>query len=125
MELFIMKTIKENKFDKFWKLYPRKVSKFSAKRTWNRLKNEEIEEIFKVMSGHIIRWREKEIKYVPHPSTWLNQKRWEDELEPIPKKETSADEIMERKAEEFRLKMIEAEKNMATSEEIKEALKIK
>ena len=77
------------------------------------------------MSGHIIRWREKEIKYVPHPSTWLNQKRWEDELEPLPKKELSSDEYYDKKAREFRKQMQEAEKHAATTEEIKEVLGLK
>ena len=25
-------------------------------------------------------WKKENGKYIPHPTTWLNQKRWEDEL---------------------------------------------
>jgi hypothetical protein len=25
-------------------------------------------------------WKDKEQQYIPHPSTWLNGKRWEDEI---------------------------------------------
>ena len=116
---------KEDKFNQFWSLYPRKVKKFVARRTWNRLSKKEIDEIFKVLEDHMIRWKETEIQYVPHASTWLNQKRWEDELEPLPKKELSSDEYYDKKATEFRKQMQEAEKNAATTEEIKEVLGLK
>jgi hypothetical protein len=34
-------------------------------------------------------WKAKEIEleFIPHPATWLNQERWEDELIIEPKKE--------------------------------------
>jgi hypothetical protein len=25
-------------------------------------------------------WKDKDQQYIPHPSTWLNGKRWEDEV---------------------------------------------
>ena len=121
----IMDKAKEDKFNQFWNLYPRKVKKFVAMRTWNRLSKKEIDEIFKVLEDHMIRWKETEIQYVPHASTWLNQKRWEDELEPLPEKELSSDEYYDKKAREFRKQMQEAEKHAATTEEIKEVLGLK
>ena len=78
-----------------------------------------------MLEDHMIRWKETEIQYVPHASTWLNQKRWEDELEPLPKKELSSDEYYDKKATEFRKQMQEAKKNAATTEEIKEVLGLK
>ena len=120
-----MDKAKEDKFNQFWNSYPRKVKKFVARRTWGRLTNKEIEEISKVLKDHIVRWEETEIQYVPHASTWLNQKRWEDELEPLPKKEISSDEFYDKQAKDFQKMIKEAEENMATDEEIKEALGIK
>ena len=66
-------------FDKFWKIYPNKRGVAKAKETWKK-KNlfkhfTEIEKHIKFMldSGE---WKEK--KYIPHGSTYLNQRRWED-----------------------------------------------
>ena len=36
---------KEEKFDKFWTYYPRKVAKVAAQRSWKRLKVKDIEAI--------------------------------------------------------------------------------
>lgn len=32
-------------------------------------------------------WTEKGGKYIPHPATWLNGKRWEDEETEVAKRE--------------------------------------
>ena len=45
---------KEEKFGEFWKLYPRKVAKVAAQRSWKRLTNKNIEEIFKVYHEHLL-----------------------------------------------------------------------
>ena len=39
----------------------------------------------------------KQIQYIPYPSTWLNQKRWEDEL--ISKKDFEEEWKLELKKE--------------------------
>lgn len=70
-------------FSRFWSAYPRKVAKRAALRIWNRLKLTDptvcgiIQDIERrVRSGE---WDESRIEFVPHPSTYLNQRRWEDE----------------------------------------------
>ena len=112
-------------FDEFWKLYPRRVAKLVAHRIWNRLSKKDKTIISIMLPLHILRWEEKELQYIPHASTWLNQKRFEDELEPLPKKEISSDEKIEmerlKRMEEFE----EAGKNVATKEERLEALGLK
>ena len=30
-----------------------------------------------------VQWQRDGGKYIPHPSTWLNQRRWEDETETV------------------------------------------
>lgn len=110
-------------FEKFWKLYPRKVAKHSAKKCWDRLSKKDISIIDRVINGHISRWEEKELKFVPHARTWLNQKRFEDELEPLEKKQISLSvkkdyEKMDRLKNQWK----EAEKEVATEDEIKDAL---
>ena len=70
---------KEDKFNKFWTYYPRKVARVAAQRSWKRLKVKDINDIFSVYKEHLIRWKYKDIQFVPHASTWLNQRRFEDE----------------------------------------------
>lgn len=69
-------------FLKFWKQYPKKVGKSVALRIWNKLTQEEQTIILRVLPQHIglPQWSEHDGKYIPYPSTWLNQRRWEDEL---------------------------------------------
>ncbi len=115
---------KEEKFLEFWKLYPRKVAKVAAQRSWKRLKVKDIDDIFKVYKGHLIRWRGTEIQFVPHASTWINQRRWEDELEPLPENKSSIYRNIENERKTFIKKIKVAEENMASDEERKEALKL-
>ena len=73
-------------FIKFWQAYPRKISKQQALRAWNKLKPSQ------ALTGVIMRalemqkksdqWQRDNGAFIPHASTWLNQQRWEDELEP-------------------------------------------
>jgi uncharacterized protein YdaU (DUF1376 family) len=67
-------------FEEFYISYPRKTQKTNAQSSWKKLTLTEQEEAIKQLPAHISseQWQEK--KYIPHPATWLNQKRWEDEL---------------------------------------------
>ena len=68
----------------------------------------------------------KEIQYIPHASTWLNQRRWEDELEPIPDKNTNPIyKNIENERKKFLKKIQTAEENMASDDERKKALGLK
>ena len=73
-------------FDEFWKLYPRKESKRQAKKAW--LKLNPTQELFDLIANALeYRKRTKEWlaeggRYIPHPATWLNGRRWEDEVDP-------------------------------------------
>lgn len=71
-------------FDEFWKAYPRKVSKPAANKAWWRLKPDAELQV-KILSALAIQrrqddWRKDGGKFVPHPATYLNNTRWEDEL---------------------------------------------
>lgn len=33
---------------------------------------------------HIESWKGKDKDYIPHPATWLNDRRWEDEIKDKP-----------------------------------------
>ena len=76
-------------FDRFWSAYPRKVSKGTARKTWENLGPD------KDMTDTIVyaldaqkRWRKREAKTnrrdsLPpwkYPATWLNGECWSDEI---------------------------------------------
>ena len=73
-------------FDQFWSRYPRKVAKKAAAKAWERLapNNGLIEAILTslmVQSGSEA-WGREGGQFIPHPATWLNGRRWEDEVAP-------------------------------------------
>ena len=70
-------------FNDFWSLYPRKVSKRVAEKSWNKLSPLEQAGALEALPNHIEYWKLKQTatEFIPHPATWLNQGRWEDELD--------------------------------------------
>ena len=76
-------------FDEFWALYPRRIAKAAARKSWARLTPEQQLAAAKAVQNHAQYWstKETELEFIPHPATWLNQERWEDELVIEPKKQ--------------------------------------
>jgi len=71
-------------FASFWKAYPRRVGKKAALKAWERLHNGKgktpsLEMILHAIDRQRRGWSDP--KYIPHPATWLNGRRWEDETE--------------------------------------------
>ncbi len=75
----------EAKFEKFYNKYPKKVKKQEVKKWF--LKNKPSNELFSSMMNSLEQfraskdWQKDGGQFIPYPSTWLNQKRWEDETE--------------------------------------------
>lgn len=71
-------------FGTFWQEYPRKIAKPAAKRAWDKLRPNE--ELLRKMIEAVKGWRRSDQwqkdggEFIPHPATWLNQRRWEDEI---------------------------------------------
>ena len=71
-------------FDRFWALYPRKVGKSAAEKAWAKIKV--TADLFDLMAKSLAAWTVSTDwtkdggQFIPHASTWLNGKRWEDEL---------------------------------------------
>jgi len=67
-------------FDAFWSSYPRKVGKAAARKAWQRAKPP-LDACLTALSWQTgsEQWRRDNGAYVPHPATWINQGRWEDE----------------------------------------------
>lgn len=74
-------------FETFWAAYPRKIGKGAAWKVCQKL-NPPHEATMKmlVLCKQTI-WKGKELQFIPHPATWLNQRRWEDEPDSKPVKE--------------------------------------
>ncbi|MDD5010439.1 MAG: hypothetical protein PHC68_18815 [Syntrophorhabdaceae bacterium] len=70
-------------FDAFWTAYPKKVGKGDAEKSWKKIKPgmELVEKMLSALSWQRRQdqWTKDGGQFIPHPSTWLNQKRWEDE----------------------------------------------
>lgn len=65
-----------DEFDQFWQIYPRRVGKPPAKRAFNRLSKKDQ----RALMDHLPKRKwPGEKHYIPHPSTFINQRRWEDE----------------------------------------------
>ena len=73
----------DGRFDKFWATYPKKIGKFDAKRSFEKRKpdDELLSQMLKAIQqqANSDAWRKDNGQYIPNPSTWLNQGRWEDE----------------------------------------------
>lgn len=69
-------------FGAFWQAYPRKQGKGAAEAAWKKIKQtDELKDlILKAVVSQSKQWHDP--KFIPHPSTWLNQRRWEDVVEP-------------------------------------------
>ena len=69
-----------DRFDEFWKIYPKKIAKENAKKVWLRIKPNDdlIAKITKAVKDQKL--SEREQQFIPHAATWLNAKRWEDEV---------------------------------------------
>lgn len=71
-------------FDRFWEKYPKKTAKQQALTAWKKLKPDEkmVEDIIGSLERQkkSVQWTKDNGQYIPYPATWLNGRRWEDEL---------------------------------------------
>lgn len=95
-------------FQDFYSLYPRKMGRKEAERSWNRLTPAQQAECLEAMPNYIKYWKIKQTQkdFIPYPATFLNQERWTDEidLEPTKKPELpwySTEELTIKKAQEI------------------------
>lgn len=65
----------------FWNTYPRKTGKGAAWKAWNNANRPPLEVILSAIrkARQSPDWLKDRGAFIPHPSTWLNQARWEDE----------------------------------------------
>ena len=116
-------------FERFYSLYPRKVSKQATIKAFKRLKKKEISLVMEALPKHINMWVDKgtEMDFIPHPSTWLNQRKYEDILDndmPNLKDQEARQKRkeQEKKQKEYFAKIKEDSKNAPTPQELREIL---
>ena len=76
----------EAEFTQFWLAYPRRVGKKDARKAFDKaIKTTDIATIIDAVNRqkHSLQWKKNGGQFIPHPSTWLNQGRWEDEMEVV------------------------------------------
>lgn len=90
-------------FERFWKAYPRKSCKVIALKAWMKLNPDKDlqEKILKAIQqqSNTPQWQSDKGQFIPYPSTWLNQERWEDEVDVILPKAKTAFELSVEKIE--------------------------
>lgn len=73
-------------FDEFWKQYPKKANKVAAQKAWKKQKvgSDLLTQIITAVekAKNCEQWRKDNGQYIPFASTWLNNRRWEDEIGP-------------------------------------------
>lgn len=66
-------------FSEFWIAYPRKVGKGEAEKSWRKLRPDLATVLAAIdQAKKTDQWRKDNGQFIPHPATWLNQRRWED-----------------------------------------------
>ena len=68
-------------FSEFWESYPKRVAKQGAMKKFTTLtKTVDPDMIIAGAKTYAESMQGKDAKYIAHPTTWLNQGRWEDEI---------------------------------------------
>jgi hypothetical protein len=100
----------DDRFTQFWNQYPRHEKKKNAQEAFKRInpQNGTFEKIMESLAKFKMseQWTRDGGKYIPHPTSWLNGRRWEDEIKDcLPDKPETAFDRSQRNIESFKKKM--------------------
>lgn len=75
----------DNQFEVFWESYPKKVGKKGAIRAWQKAIDSGIDHS-DILAGvergkRCQQWTRDGGQFIPHPTTWLNGEKWNDEID--------------------------------------------
>ncbi len=70
-------------FVEWYRAYPKKMARADGERAWAKMNDADRDAAMAAVAAHVRYWEAcgTERQYMPHPATWLNGRRWEDELE--------------------------------------------
>ena len=108
----------DNLFDRFWSVYPRHVAKQNARKEFDKANVDET--LLQTMltaiekSKRSEQWTKDNGQYIPHPSTWIHQRRWEDDLPATKVKVLPAQDFIQRDYSDVNNQMLnDLEREMA------------
>jgi uncharacterized protein YdaU (DUF1376 family) len=74
----------DERFVAFWACYPKRIGKGAAEKAFQNagVDNDLLAKIVQALKvqRESDQWKKDGGQFIPHPATWLNQKRWEDEV---------------------------------------------
>lgn len=72
---------KDNNFEIFWKAYPKKKNKETARRAFMKLRGVNLQTLLDAIDRqkNTKDWTKDGGQYIPYPATWLNAGAWQDE----------------------------------------------
>lgn len=79
-------SLSSSEFEQFWDQYPRKIGKKAAMKAWHAAKDKpDLPRILSALAAakQSSDWTKENGKFIPHPATWLNQGRWDDEVQSL------------------------------------------
>ena len=68
-------------FQTFWAEYPKKVAKVDAEKAAKKIADSEWPAVLEGLRKYKKVWTDRQ--FIPYPGTFLNKRRWEDEIEDI------------------------------------------
>jgi hypothetical protein len=70
-----------SRFEEFWKAYPRNEGKQKARAAFEKV-DVDLEVLLEALEQHkrSAQWTKNGGEFIPHASTWLNGRRWEDQM---------------------------------------------
>ena len=80
------KSKREVQFEIFWKAYPKKVGKQAARKAFDKIPVSVYPKLVPAVLAQLNswQWKKEDGRYIPNPATWLNQGRWDDEIQAEP-----------------------------------------
>lgn len=74
-----MRSVSE--FDQFWKAYPKRKNKGDAEKAWKKVRAPLVTILTAIENQKLSAdWQKNNGQFIPYPASWLNGRRWEDEI---------------------------------------------
>lgn len=74
----------DKRFDQFWEAYPRKTAKENARKAFakHKFNDDTLHTVLEALNTQKTsdQWQKEGGQFIPYAATWLNQRRWEDDL---------------------------------------------
>ncbi len=89
--------LREEQFDMFWSVYPKKVGKQAARKAFEKVPGSAYPKLIPAVEEQkqSLQWQREGGRFIPNPATWLNQGRWDDEVAGGREKSRAAQELDE------------------------------